>query len=110
MSVTATYDKAAGTNYSLHNLAARGLKFVEGTLTFAGTGGAAQTLKFPLGTVKGCYIEPSNGFVFKYDRTNTKVLIYHVASATTATMYLVSTCTGLALASITSVAFLAWGY
>jgi hypothetical protein len=79
---TTTYDK------DITTVANSTLQICTGTISLAGdyvTGGFSLDLRSKLGTVKEVLFEHDSAYLFNYDHTNRKVLIYNPLGSVTAT-------------------------
>lgn len=79
---TPTYDK------DITAVANSVLQLCTGTISLAGdyvTGGFSLDLRSKLGTVKQVFFEHDSAYLFNYDHTNRKVLIYNPLGSVTAT-------------------------
>jgi len=115
MACTVVPDGYAHNAYELNAHAAQNLKIVYGSFDYAATypdGGATFSIS-QLATVKGCIIEPANGYVYRY--VSGVVKAYYVgaldASATnTVAEALTEVATDVSMATCSAITFFAWGY
>lgn len=109
MALTITPHAGFGTQYSIEAMLARGMGFEIGRIAFDSsypTGG--ETFSIDLKEVVDVFIPQWGGYLFEYDRTNTKIKV-KVETGTSASA--LSECaSGTDLSALTSVPYLAFGY
>lgn len=97
--------------YSILGQTANNLAIQIGTLamdsSYAYNGEAITFTGF--GTILGASIGPKSGYVFEYDVTNAKVLVYGASSGATAPRALTQIATATNLAALSQVPYLVWG-
>jgi len=113
MGVTAVYNPVGENDFTLPTLTQKRVKWAFGSLSYGATAGAGATWTINgMGNVLGCFIEPANGYVYRYDIDNTLVKAYRtgaVGSVTTAVAF-AQVATGVSMATCTGLSFFAWGY
>ena len=107
-SITKTKAPRLETGQDLHDADARGLKLEFGTLAFGSyaTGGLAVT--FNAATKSVVIIPPIGGYVFSWDNTNSKAMVYKQSSNVDGALAQVAA--GVTLAALSNVPYIVFGW
>ena len=111
MALTKTRDVAFGVQSSLQNALAMGMKLEVGEMAFDSeyaTGGEAITFPDMPRKIMAVVIQPKGGYVFDYDRTNAKVIVYGQASNVLGALTQIAA--SVDLSALSNVPYQAWGY
>jgi hypothetical protein len=111
MAVTLNLDPRSNSDHKLPSKSAQGFKIITGSFDYGATSGAGVSFDIAqLNTVLGCWVEPHSGYMFHYDAGTLKAYTggVHVSLTSSAAMAVVAT--GVAMATCSSLSFMAWGY
>ena len=111
MAVTKTTSASLNTNKSLNSFLARGGGFDTGTIAFDSSyiSNGGESLTF-FNNTKGVFIQPKGGYVFDYDITNSKVIVYYGNYDLGSDGVLIEVPTGTDLLGLSAVPYFAVGW